>query len=74
MPTVAVPASKVVVKSFLKRLGHFGRCSACGAKGWLVAKHGYPAQASSGAVNELNHIDECPMNHVLDDQGNIVES
>lgn len=73
IPKVEVPANKVIKIIRVEGGNKLAICLSCKAKGWLIWSYGYPAHSTTGISSELTHKDDCPMNEVLDDEGNIIE-
>ena len=50
-----------------------GKCFACGQSGWLEG-YGYPSHINTDEINKgwhLKHKKSCPMNAVVDDNGDL---
>lgn len=65
VPTVQVPADRVVQVTSNHGGYWAGECTLCDAVGWLDGRHGWK-HGSDCMSNRLIHKKSCPMNAVLD--------
>lgn len=70
LQTVLVDAKKVVIVTE-DHGGHLvGECIACGTRGWLSPRYGYPHRVKDTVMgNGVIHKKDCPMNEILNDDG-----
>jgi len=69
-PDYGMHIEDVVVVTEDFGIAEAGECLACGAKGWLETRYGFPSHVKN-VETKLKHEAGCPVNALLNDDGSL---